>query len=375
MKLTMERSALNKALGAIKGATERRNTIPILANVLLEAADKQLTCLGTDLDLAFSANVAAEVEKPGRVTVEAATLRGIVGKLDAKAHVVVALEGDKLIVKSGRARFSLNTLPADDFPSLEGPKDSELTRFTVPANELARLFGKSQFAISAEETRYYLNGVYFHATQAPAGHPKKLRSVATDGHRLAQIEADCPEGAESMPGVIVPRKTVNEALKLATDNQGGSIEVLVSDKKIVFRTSDYVITSKLIDGTFPDYTRVVPLGNDKRATVDRADLSAAADRVTTVSSERGRAVKLSWVDGKLTLSVVNPDAGSAQEEMEVEYDSEPLEIGFNSHYIGSVLEQIDEERVNISLADPGSPTLFRPINDSQSLYVLMPMRV
>ena len=231
---------------------------------------------------------------------------------------------------------------------------------------------KTQFAISTEETRYYLNGIYLHV--AGTGKSATLRAVATDGHRLAQAELAVPSGATGMPGVIVPRKTVAEVQRLIEDTEG-EVSIELSSAKIRFSIGDVVLTSKLIDGTFPDYGRVIPAGNDKELVVDKKDFEAAVDRVSTVSSERGRAVKLALAGGKLTLSVNNPDSGSATEELEVEYDSDPIDIGFNSRYLLDIAGQLDGEVAVLKLADPGSPTLIQDKDAKGALYVLMPMRV
>jgi DNA polymerase-3 subunit beta len=237
---------------------------------------------------------------------------------------------------------------------------------------LKRLIDKTQFAISTEETRYYLNGIYLHV--AGSGKTQTLRAVATDGHRLAETDLSVPAGAAGMPGVIVPRKTVTEVQRLIEDTEG-EVAIELSSSKIRFSIGRVVLTSKLIDGTFPDYQRVIPAGNDKELTVDKKDFEAAVDRVSTVSSERGRAVKLSLSSGKLILSVTNPDSGSATEELEVEYDADPLDIGFNSRYLLDIAGQLDGEVAVLKLADPGSPTLIQDKDAKGALYVLMPMRV
>jgi DNA polymerase-3 subunit beta len=285
---------------------------------------------------------------------------------------VLDASGDRasLTIRAGRSRFSLQTLPESDFPDLAA---GEMTHtFALPAKDLKRLIDKTQFAISTEETRYYLNGIYLHT--AGAAKAMKLRAVATDGHRLAQVELDAPAGAEGMPGVIVPRKTVSEVQRLIEDLDA-EIGVELSQTKIRFTIGDVVLTSKLIDGTFPDYTRVIPAGNDKTLVVDKPDFAAAVDRVSTVSSERGRAVKLALSAGKLVLTVTNPDSGSATEEIEVEYESDPIDIGFNSRYLLDITAQIDGEVAVLKLADPGSPTLIQDKDAGGALYVLMPMRV
>jgi DNA polymerase-3 subunit beta len=295
----------------------------------------------------------------------------IVRKLPEGAQVELQASGDRsaLLVRAGRSRFTLQALPETDFPDLAA---GELPhKFKLASKDLKRLVDKTQFAISTEETRYYLNGIYLHTVEDKG---TKLRAVATDGHRLAQAEMPAPKGATGMPGVIVPRKTVAEVQRLIED-AGDEVEVELSPAKIRFSFGKVVLTSKLIDGTFPDYGRVIPASNDKTLVVNKAEFAAAVDRVSTVSSERGRAVKLSLADGKLTLSVTNPDSGSATEELEVEYASEALDIGFNSRYLLDITAQIEGEKAELKLADPGSPTLLRDQDSAGALYVLMPMRV
>ncbi len=371
MKVTLERSELVKALAHVHRVVERRNTIPILANVLIRAGKAGLELKATDLDLEIVESVPAEVKSQGATTVPAHMLYDIVLKLAEGAQVQLETAGDRatLLVRAGRSRFTLQTLPEGDFPDLAA---GELPhRFTLAAKDLKRLLDKTQFAISTEETRYYLNGIYLHAIDDKGA---KLRAVATDGHRLAQVEIPAPKGAAGMPGVIVPRKTVNEVQRLLED-AGEEVAAEVSPTKIRFTLGKTVLTSKLIDGTFPDYARVIPLGNDKTLVVDKGEFAAAVDRVSTVSSERGRAVKLSLSDGKLTLSVTNPDSGSATEELEVDYGAEALDIGFNSRYLLDIAAQIEGEKAELKLADPGSPTLLRDKETAGAIYVLMPMRV
>ncbi len=372
MKVTVERSELLKALGHVHRVVERRNTIPILGNVLVGADRSKLSLKATDLDIEVTEAIAADVGPGGSTTVPAHMFFDIVRKLPEGAQIVLESSGDRatLGIRAGRSRFTLQSLPESDFPDLAS---GEMThRFTLKAAELKRLIDKTQFAISTEETRYYLNGIYLHA--AGAGNSQTLRAVATDGHRLAQAELELPKGAEGVPGIIVPRKTVGEVQRLLEDNEA-EVSIELSAGKIRFTLGDVVLTSKLIDGTFPDYARVIPLGNDKELVVDKKEFEAAVDRVSTVSSERGRAVKLSIADGKLQLSVTNPDSGSANEELEVEYESDPIDIGFNSRYLLDIANQIESEAAVLKLADPGSPTLIQDKESKGALYVLMPMRV
>ena len=371
MKVTLERAELVKALAHVHRVVERRNTIPILANVLIRAGKNGLELKATDLDLEIVETVPAEVKQANATTVPAHMFYDIVRKLPEGSQVELLSGSDRnsLQVRAGRARFTLQTLPETDFPDLAA---GELPhRFKLASSDLKRLVEKTQFAISTEETRYYLNGIYLHVVDDKAA---RLRAVATDGHRLAQVDLPAPKGTSGMPGIIVPRKTVAEVQRLLED-AGEEVEVELSPAKIRFSLGSVVLTSKLIDGTFPDYGRVIPLGNDKILVVDKGEFAAAVDRVSTVSSERGRAVKLSVASGKLTLSVTNPDSGSATEELEVEYGADALDIGFNSRYLLDITNQIEGEKATLKLADPGSPTLLEDSESTGALYVLMPMRV
>jgi DNA polymerase III subunit beta len=372
MKISIERAVLLKAVGQAQSVVERRNTIPILANVLIEADGADVTFRATDLDIEVVDKVPAMVERAGATTVNAVMLHEIVRKLPDGA--TVALSSDdatgRLAIEAGRSSFSLATLPKEDFPVMAS---SEYTaNFSAAAPVLRRLFDKSKFAISTEETRYYLNGVYLHVSEAEGG--RVLRAVATDGHRLARIDADLPPGAEEMPGVIVPRKTVNELRKLLDDDEA-QIAVSVSETKVRFATPGITLTSKVIDGTFPDYTRVIPTGNTKKMEVDAQAFAKAVDRVATVSSERSRAVKLQLDEDKLVLSVNAPDAGAAEEELAVAYGDERLEIGFNAKYLLEIASQVDRENAVFMFNSSGEPALMREGNDTSAIYVVMPMRV
>lgn len=376
MRLVIERGELLRALGHVTSVVERRTTIPILSNVMLKAAGHVLEFKATDLEREVIEAVPAEVGQPGAVTVPAHMLHDIVRKLPDGAEVEIKRDAEKerLSITAGQARFSLQTLSAEDFPDLAA---GEMTHeFEVAAADLKRLIDKTRFAISTEETRYYLNGIYLHMAQGGSGPDKKpvLRAVATDGHRLAQVELPLPAGAEGMPGVIVPRKTVHELHRLI-ENSASAVKVGVSQAKIRFEIGTVTLTSKLIDGTFPDYGRVIPQGNDKSMKVTNAEFMSAVDRVSTIASERGRAVKLNIGTDKLILSVNNPEGGSATEEIGVEYSSSPLEIGFNARYLLDIAGQLEGEEARFMLADPGSPTMVKDASDDSALYVLMPMRV
>lgn len=371
MKVTIERNSLLKTLGHVQSVVERRNTIPILSNVMLDADGGNLALTATDLDIAIVENVAAMVESAGSTTVPAHMLFDITRKLPDGAEVSLTLEeGERLIVQSGRSRFTLACLPKEDFPVMS---EGDLPhRFDIAAAEVKRLIDKARFAISTEETRYYLNGIYLHVADGDAG--QSLRAVATDGHRLAQVEQDLPEGAVGMPGIIVPRKTVTEIRKLV-DEVDTPITVALSDTKIRFTFAGTTVTSKLIDGTFPDYTRVIPQGNDKVLEIDAKTFNEAVDRVSTISSDKTRSVKLSLGTDSLTLTVNSPDSGNATEELAASYQADSFDVGFNSRYLMDILTQIESDMVQLYLADPAAPTVLKDILDDGALYVLMPMRV
>ncbi|NVK36155.1 MAG: DNA polymerase III subunit beta [Rhodobacteraceae bacterium] len=372
MKVTLERTDLLKSLTHVHRVVERRNTVPILSNVLLKADGGALKLKATDLDLEIQESIPAVVEAPGATTVPAHMIYDIVRKLPEGSQIVLETQGGDttLDIRAGRSKFSLQMLPDSDFPDLTAGEFSH--GFMLPGAAVRKLIDTTQFAISTEETRYYLNGIYVHSVDTPAG--TMFRAVATDGHRLAQAEVPAPSGSAGMPGVIVPRKTVGEIQKLL-DNPEADVQIELSETKIRITTSSIVLTSKLIDGTFPDYGRVIPQGNDKEMRVDRDEFKEAVDRVSTISSERGRAVKLALSEGRLVLTVINPDSGSATEELAVEYDSDPLEIGFNSRYLLDIANQLTSDTALFRLADSGSPTLVQDNTVEDCLFVLMPMRV
>lgn len=373
MKFTIERADLLRSLNHVHSVVERRNTIPILANVLLRADKTSLSLTTTDMDLEMVESVSAKAATPGATTVPAHTLYDIARKLPDDATVEFSSgSGDTTLqVKAGKSTFRLGCLPTEDFPKMGGVEKFSNV-FSLPAADLRTLIDRTRFAISSEETRYYLNGIYLHAAENDA--VAVLRAVATDGHRLARFEMPLPDGAKGMPGVIIPRKAVNEVRKLI-DEAGSSIEISISENKIRFSFDHVALTSKLIDGTFPDYERVIPKNCDKVLEVNPVLFASAVDRVSTISSEKSRAVKLTLGGKTMTLSANSPDSGSASEELEIRFTAGPMEIGFNSAYLIDVTKQIEGEGCRISLSDSASPTIIQDISDVSSLYVLMPMRV
>lgn len=375
MKATIERATLLRCLSHVQSVVERRNTIPILSNVLIEAgAEGLLRITATDLDLQVVESLSAvSVEGPGAITVSAHLLFDIARKLPDGSQVNLEVSDGRMVVRAGRSRFSLPTLPRDDFPLIvEGDLPSS---FEISARTLAELIDRTRFAISTEETRYYLNGIFLHVTDEAE---PVLKAAATDGHRLARYTVPRPDGAEGMPDVIVPRKAVGELRKLLDEAMEGNVQVDLSASKIRFTLGGeggVVLTSKLIDGTFPDYNRVIPTGNDKLLKLDTKGFFDGVDRVATIATEKTRAVKMTLEEDRVTLSVTSPDNGTAAEELPADYHADGFEIGFNANYLKDILGQVDGDVVELHLADSGSPTLIRKDDASAALYVLMPMRV
>ncbi|MHA1539274.1 MAG: DNA polymerase III subunit beta [Alphaproteobacteria bacterium] len=371
MKLSIEKNAFLKPLGHVQSIVEKRNTVPILANVQLEAKDGMLFIRATDMDMEVVESVAASIETAGAITVSAQMLYDIIRKFPDGADVNISLKDDRLRldIKAGKSAFSLATLPAEDFPTLH--VDALEKTFNISKDDLSKMIDKTRFAMSVEETRYYLNGIYLHATESDG--KSVLRAVATDGHRLARYDAPLPKGAEDLPGVILPRKMVGELRKLVDAEE--SIKVSLSDTIVKFEFGTVVLTSKLIDGTFPDYNRVIPAGNDKTLDVNCESFSTAVDRVAILSTEKAKAVKVLLNSGKIIVSASSPDAGSAEEELEASYDNEELSIGFNAGYLLDIAGQIEGDDLHLSFADSASPVILTELKDDKALYVLMPMRV
>ncbi|HEY5009318.1 MAG TPA: DNA polymerase III subunit beta [Caulobacteraceae bacterium] len=372
MKLTIERTALLKALGHVQSVVERRNTIPILANLLLSAGEGQVAVSATDLDMDVTDSRPAKVERAGQITTHAHTLYEIVRELPDGAEVSLDYTGQdpRLELRAGRSRFNLPVLPAGDFPMM--PSDGLSDPIAIAAADLIRLIDKTGFAMSAEETRYFLNGLFFHPVEEDG--LRKLRAVGTDGLRLALAETLSPQGFPATRGVIIPRKTVNEARRLM-DDAGASVAVSVSAQKIRFAFGNATLTSKVIDGTFPAYANVVPRNNNRVMTLDNALFTAAVRRVVAVSAEPTRAVQMAIEANHMTLTVRTMDAGQAVEELEVDYGGEPFEIRFNARYVLDATAQIDGEVAQFRFAGPDDPALLRDPADAGVQYVLVPMRI
>ena len=374
MKFSIDRSALLMALQHVHSVVERRNTIPILSNVLIEAKEDGVYLTATDMDIAVIEKVdmeKSEIIQLGTITTSAQMLYDIVRKLPENIKVELLSEkNDRLGIKASSSSFALNCLPSEDFPSIS--EEDFKHSFDIDAIDLIRLIDKTSFSMSSEETRYYLNGIYLHSIKE--GEINKLRTVATDGHRLSRVDMSLPDGADGIPGVIIPRKTIMEIRKLLEDHTG-NISLSLSDTKIRLSFNNVILTSKLLDGTFPDYSRVIPEKNEKLVTIPNQLISEAVDRVSTVSTDKTRAIKININKATLIISATNPDKGSASENIDIDYDGDEVEIGFNSKYVLDVARQIKGKDIIIKLSDAVSPTLVYDKDDKEVLFVLMPMRV
>lgn len=375
MKFTAERSAFLKILNHVENVVEKRQTIPILANVKIDVINdlsgENITVRATDMDIEVVETAPVKVQEEGSITTSAHKLLDIMRKLPEGTEVNFELDEKTSLLKitSGRAKFSLATLPGAEFPSIS--EGNMPVNFTLTSAQMQGLFDRTVFAVSTEETRYYLNGIYMH--KKGEGNDAFLRTAATDGHRLATAEIALPAGAEKLEGVIISRKTVGEVQKLAAELQE-DIKISVSDVKVRFCIAGVTLTAKLIDGTYPDYEKVIPAGNDKVAEVDADVLASAVDRVAVIS-EKTKGVHIHLTKDALRISANASEEGSAEDEVEADYDSDDLDIGFNSRYVLDILNQCKGARVKLSMLDSSSPVTVHDLSDSSVTYVIMPMRV
>ena len=359
-------------MGHVQNIVEKRNTVPVLSNVRIEANDMGISFKATDMDTEITEIVDAKIIENGAITAPAHMLYDIVRKLSDGSEVDLIYPDEKelLTIASGRSKFSLPTIGIEDFPAIS---TNELpTNFSMNRDELKDIIDRTQFAASTEETRYYLNGLYIHPKCE--GETKVLRIVATDGHRLACVESPLPTGAENMEGVILPRKTIAEIRKLLDDTTAEEIKISLSDSKVRFVLNDVTLASKLIDGTYPDYERVIPTDNNKILELNVKSLATAVDRVSVVA-ERTRAIKMIANKNHVIVTTSSPDLGSAIEEIEASYDNESLEIGYNFRYLLDILSEIKGENAKFSFSDGTSPSVIHDTSDASAIYVLMPMRV
>ena len=375
MEFKINSTDLLKALSHIHGIVEVRHTLPILSNIILEAKDDKLILSSTNLDIYCSDKIKAEVLQSGEVSVSAVTFFEIIKRLPSGSEVLMIMkEGENEIrLTCGRSKFNLSTLKTDDFPIIS---DSDLsTNFVLSADELIRIIDKTKFAVSNEETRYYLNGIFLH--KAERNSIQFLRAVATDGHRLAQYDIPLTQGAEDITGIIIPKKTIYE-LRKVLDDANGDVSVSLNENKIKFSFNDLKVVSKVIDGTFPDYTKVIPQKNDKNFKTNNGDLKTAIDRVSAVAANeesKSKAIKFCIENNSLSLSVESQSKGSANEMIDVNYSGDKVDIGFNSKYIIDICNEVDGDEISISLSDSISPAIILDKTDENLFFVLMPMRI
>ncbi|MFV3384310.1 DNA polymerase III subunit beta [Pseudomonas sp. NY15364] len=367
MHFTIQREALLKPLQLVAGVVERRQTLPVLSNVLLVVEGQQLSLTGTDLEVELVGRVTLEdAAEPGEITVPARKLMDICKSLPSDAMIDIRVDDQKLLVKAGRSRFTLSTLPANDFPTVEeGP--GSLT-FNLPQAKLRRLVERTSFAMAQQDVRYYLNGMLLEVQSG------LLRAVATDGHRLAMCSMEAAIQQEGKHQVIVPRKGILELARLLTE-QDAEVAIVLGQHHIRANTGEFTFTSKLVDGKFPDYERVLPRGGDKLVLADRQGLREAFSRTAILSNEKYRGIRLTLASGLLKIQANNPEQEEAEEEIVVDYNGSGLEIGFNVSYLLDVLGVMGTEQVRLILSDSNSSALLQEADNDDSAYVVMPMRL
>ena len=375
MDFRVNSTDLVKALSHIHGIVEVRHTLPILSNIIISANDDILSLSSTNLDIFCSDNISAEINKSGITSVSASTFYEIVKRLPNGSDIQITLsdEDSTLVLKCGRSKFNLTTISPEDFPKIS--TDDLSVKFVLSVTELKRMIDKTKFAISNEETRYYLNGVFLHQTQKDS--IDILRAVATDGHRLAQYDIPLPQGAKEMNGIIIPKKMIQE-LRRVLDDASGDINIELNENKIKFSFNDMKIISKVIDGTFPDYTKVIPQSNDKTLTINNNELKKSIERVSAVAINeevKSKAIKLFIESNKMILNVDSSSRGSAVEEIDLDYDKDKVEIGFNSRYLIDICNEIDGDKITLKLLDSTSPAIILDESDENLFFVLMPMRI
>ncbi|MBN8798506.1 MAG: DNA polymerase III subunit beta [Stenotrophomonas nitritireducens] len=366
MRFTLQREAFLKPLAQVVNVVERRQTLPVLANFLVQVQGGQLSLTGTDLEVEMVSRIAVEDAQDGETTIPARKLFEIVRALPDGSRVTVSQTGEKITVQAGRSRFTLATLPANDFPSVDEVEATE--RVAVPESALKELIERTAFAMAQQDVRYYLNGLLFDLRD------QLLRCVATDGHRLALCETALENSTGSKRQIIVPRKGVTELQRLL---EGGDreVELEVGRSHVRVKRDDVTFTSKLIDGRFPDYEAVIPIGADREVKVDRESLRASLQRAAILSNEKYRGVRVEVTPGQLKISAHNPEQEEAQEEIEADTQVSDLAIGFNVNYLLDALSALRDEHIVIQLRDSNSSALVREASSEKSRHVVMPLRL
>ena len=369
MEFSVFRQVLIRALGHMQSIVEKRATLPILVNVKIEVAD-ELILSATNVDLELVEHVAADITLAGKTTVPVQMLYDIVRKLPDDAEISFKQSGDQLVVSSGRAVFHLPTLPAENFPAMAGGNLS--TKFQMTTGDLAHLINQTKFAIPTDDVRYHLGGIYFHI-----GDDSKLTAVATDAQRMALCAINAPAGSNGMPSVILPRRVIGELSKLLEDANVDDVLVELSDTKARFTVGAATLTSKLVDAQYPNYRVVIPKGNDKIAVLDRKQFIDAVDLVSVASVDKTKSVQLSFSMNKLVINASSPDAGTATQELDVEYNGDAtFTINFNVKFLLDVAGQVEGDKFQMEMQESLSPTIIKSTEkDTDALFVLMPMRM
>ncbi|MDR5893661.1 MULTISPECIES: DNA polymerase III subunit beta [Halomonas] len=367
MKFSISREALLRPLTLVAGVVERRQTLPVLSNVLIQVNGDEVALTGTDLEVELiGRTVASQVDEPGAATVPARKLMDICKSLPDQAEIQLSLEEGRAVLRSGRSRFTLSTLPVAEFPNIEDSQGS--IELSLPRGVLKQLIDATSFAMAQQDVRYYLNGMLLELRSG------LVRAVATDGHRLAVCSRPVEIQVEPAQKLIVPRKGILELVRLLDDGEE-PVSLTLGASHIRAHTGDFTFTSKLVDGKFPDYERVVPRGGDKVFIAERAELRQVLSRTAILSNEKYRGVRLHLAEGNLKVMANNPEQEEAEENIAIEYSGPGLEIGFNVGYLIDVLNALDEERVQMTLADPNSSALMEEPGGGDALYVVMPMRL
>ncbi len=371
MKFKVTKALIFKSLTHLQGIVDKKNTLPILSNILIEASNNNLILSSTDMDISIIEKISCDIIEEGSTTINAQLFYDIVRKLQDDSEIeVISNDGKILTIRSNETRFSLACLPKEDFPIIEQSFNG--TSIKINSQILFKLIDKTKFAISNEETRYFLNGLYFNLEKN--NESTDLTLVCTDGHRLAKFSYSLNQNINDLPGVIIPKKTINELSKLLSDTDF-DIEINLTANKIVFYVENLILISKLIDGSFPDYKRVIPNNNNNILKINRQKLFSAVDRVSTIANEKSPVIKFKLINNIMNLNTINNENSTATEDIDIKYNGDEIEIGFNSKYILDIVNNLEDEVISLKLKDNSSPIIASEESNSNLVYVLMPMRV
>ncbi len=371
MKFQISKNKIYKSLSHLQGIVDKKNSLPILSNILIEAKNSSLILSSTDMDISIVEKIDCNVLEEGSTTINSQILYDIVRKLDETSEIeIISNNGKILTLRANGSRFSLQCLPKEDFPIIDQQNDG--IKIKINSKILFKLIDKTKFAISNEETRYFLNGLYFNIYKE--NNKTNVTLVGTDGHRLSKFTYEIDQNIDQVTGVIIPRKTINELSKLLSEIDE-EIEIIISSSKIIFYIQNLVFVSKLIDGTFPDYKRVIPSGNNNILEINRDKLYSAVDRVSTVANEKSPVIKFKLIKNYINLNTINNDNSTATEDINLNYDGDDFEIGFNSKYILDIVNNLEDEEITLKFKDGSSPIIAQEKSNPNLIYVLMPMRV